>query len=252
LAVRALRAPPSECGLMNTLEDGLADDRAQALRERVTIEIPQRLTENGLRLSIHHQLDANVAGLGFATATEMAAELGAGAHRLFAAELWYPGAALVRQLIECTYLLALMAERRDEAEEWMTSSHDDIVARFQPRHLRNRSVRNFRSAEYQTHCDYGGHPNPVGRALLRHHDDWRPLPVRAYWLDLAQHVADTWNSFTSALPSYDPRMDPADPLHSPHRSPDGAADIARLLTQWHELDPLAQRFPLPGRVENES
>ncbi len=80
---------------------------------------------------MHHELEQQPApGVGFATATLMAAELGDGAQRLYGAGLWYPGAALVRQLIECGYLLTLMSESRDEAATWMTSSHDDIVKRF--------------------------------------------------------------------------------------------------------------------------
>jgi hypothetical protein len=102
-------------------EASLADEQAQAFRERVAREIPQRLAENGLRLAIHHQLTGDEAGLGFATATEMVAELSEGATQLFAAGLWYPGAALVRQIIECVYLLSLMAERREEAKTWMTA-----------------------------------------------------------------------------------------------------------------------------------
>jgi len=229
----------------STLSEGLAHDGAQGLRERVAQEIPRRLAENGPRLSIHHQLASDTAGLGFATATEMAAELGDGAARLFAAELWYPGAALVRQLIECIYLLTLMGEHRGEADAWMRSSRQEIMARFMPRHMRQRSVRNFRTAEYQTHCDWGGHPNPIGRGLLRHHDEWRPLSPRGSWLDLAQHLAEAWESFCSALPLYDPRRDSADSLYRPDRSPDGADEITNLLDRWRECDRLADRFPDP-------
>ncbi len=232
--------------LTQTLNTGLADDRAQALRERVVNVVPGFLAANGLRLSIHHQLSADAAGVGFATATEMAAELGEGARRLFDVGLWYPGAALVRQLIECGYLLTLMAENREEATVWMTSSHDEIVASFLPRHMRQRAVRSFRAGEYQTHCDRGGHPNPAGRSLLRHHDEWRRLSPRGFYLDLAQHLAEAWASFVAALPLYDPRMGQADSLHSPERSPEGGEAVARLLAEWRELDPVAARGPVPG------
>ena len=88
------------------LEKGLENDEAQALRENLARAIPHRLAENGLRLYLHYEFgERNAAGTGFATMTEMAAELGEGAVALFDADLWYPGAALVRQLIECGYLL---------------------------------------------------------------------------------------------------------------------------------------------------
>lgn len=223
------------------LESGLADDSAQALRERVVREIPATLSANGQRLALHYALEREAAGAGFATATLMAAELGDGARRLFEAELWYPGAALVRQIIECGYLLTLMSENRDEATAWMTSSHDEIVKQFLPRHMRQRAVRNFRAKEYETHCDLGGHPNPIGRSLLSSHPERRRLSMRGNWLDLAQHLADTWSSFVSALPLYDPRMNPDDSLYSPARSPESGHDIERLLAQWYERDSIAAR-----------
>jgi hypothetical protein len=80
--------------LAKALNLALADDESQALRERVARDVPSALYSNGLRLLIHHELDSNAAGVGFATATLMASELGEGAQRLFSAGLWYPGAAL--------------------------------------------------------------------------------------------------------------------------------------------------------------
>lgn len=236
----------------DALNEGLANDAAQALREQVAHAIPALLGSNGRRLSVHHRLESDVAGIGFATATELAAELGEGARRLFETGLWYPGAALVRQIIECGYLLTLMAEDCTEAKTWMMSTHKDIVARFQPRHMRQRAVRDFRSAEYQAHCDLGGHPNPAGRTLLRHHDEWRPLSPRSHWLDLAQHLAETWSAFESALPLYDPRSNEAHWLHSPERSPEGREEIAQLLAQWREVDPVAARGPVPEVEETPS
>lgn len=227
------------------LEEGLADEAAHALRLRMASDVPARLAENGLRLSLHHQLGGDSAGLAFATATEMAAELGDGSAQLFRLELWYPGAALVRQLLECGYLLALASEQRDEAEDWFESSREDILARFMPRHMRDRSARTFRVSEYQTHCDWGGHPNPAGRGLLRGHEEWRPVSPRWLWLDLGQHLSEIWETFTTALPLYDPRMDPSSPLHSPDRSPDGGGEIAALLAEWREHDPLAERINMP-------
>ena len=233
----------------NDLEAGLADDGAQALRERVARDIPAALIANGQRLALHYALEREAAGAGFATATLMTAELGEGARRLFEAKLWYPGASLVRQIIECGYLLTLMSENRDEATAWMTSSHDEIVKKFMPRHMRQRAVRNFRANEYETHCDLGGHPNPIGRSLLSRHPERRRLSMRGNWLDLAQHLADTWSSFVSALPLYDPRMNPADSLYSLARSPEGAHDIEQLLAEWYELDPIAARSsPTPSTV----
>lgn len=202
-----------------------------------------RLAENGYRLATHHQLEGDAGGLGFAIASEMAAELGEGAAKLFNEGLWYPGAALVRQLIEFVYLLTLMGQQRIEAEQWMASTREQIMSTFMPRQMRKRSVRNFRLGEYQSHCDWGGHPNPAGRPLLRHHDEWRQAAPRAYWLDLAQHQAEIWESFCVALPLYDPRLDETHDLYAPHRSPDGADEVTPLLARWREQDRLARGLP---------
>jgi hypothetical protein len=65
--------------LAKALNKVLADDESQALRERIARDVPSALSSNGLRLLIHHELDSNAAGIGFATAALMAGELGEGA-----------------------------------------------------------------------------------------------------------------------------------------------------------------------------
>lgn len=224
-----------------SFEQGLADDEGQALREAVTRAIPNRLAENGMRLYLHHELgERNAAGIGFATMTEMAAELGKGAVKLFDEGLFYAGAALVRQLIECGYLISLASERREEAADWMRSTPKEAREKFSAGNMRNRSVRNFRLSEYQIHCGQGGHPAPAGRILLANHDHERPLSNRVSWSDLAQHLAEIWQNFCVALPLYDPRCEEAGPLFSPERSPDGGSEISALLAEWIAKDPLVE------------
>jgi hypothetical protein len=227
------------------LQEGLADDGAQALREKVARAITCRLGENGSRLSVHYGLEGDAAGDGFATMTEIAAELSEGAISMFDAELWYPGAALVRQLIECGYLISLASESRDEAEKWMRSSPKEARERFSAGNMRNRAARNFRLDEYRVHCGRGGHPTPHGRNLLKNHSDERLVSVRLSWSDLSQHLADLWQGFCSALPLYDPRLQKDSPIYGPHRSPDGREEIEGLLTAWRTRDPLAAHFGLP-------
>lgn len=227
------------------LEDGLADDEAHALREQLARAIPRRLSENGFRLYIHYGLGGDAAGVGFATMTEIAAELGEGAVSMFDAELRYPGAALVRQLIECGYLISLAAESRGEAEKWMRSSPKEARERFSAGHMRNRAGKDFRLAEYQVHCSRGGHPTPAGRELLKRRASEHHVNARLAWSDLTRHLADLWQGFCSALPLYDPRCEKDDPLYGPHRSPDGREEIDTLLAAWRERDPLARHFGLP-------
>jgi hypothetical protein len=104
------------------------------------------------------------------------------------------------------------------------------------RHMRKRAAQNFRPTEYEKHCDLGGHPNPTGRTLLRSRADHLPVSPRCHWLDLAQHLADAWTAFIAALPLYDPRTQPGDPLYGPHRSPESGDSIDRLLAAWRRAD----------------
>jgi hypothetical protein len=92
-----------------------------------------------------------------------------------------------------------MNDDREEARTWMTSSHEEIVARFLPGQMRKRTARSFRLGEYQAHCDRGGHPNPAGRHLLRHQADHIGISPRVHWVDLAQHLAEIWDIFTEGL-----------------------------------------------------
>ncbi len=236
--------------LVKALNLALADDESQVLREQIARDVPSALASNGLRLLIHHELDSNAAGVGFATAALMAAELGEGAQRLFEAGLWYPGAALVRQLIECGYLLTLMNESRDEADAWMRSGHDEIVNRFMVRHMRKRAAQNFRPTEYEKHCDLGGHPNPAGRTLLRSRADHQLVSSRCHWLDLAQHLADVWAAFVAALPLYDPRMQMGDPLYGPRRSPESGESIEGSLAAWRQADHTGLTASVPELVSD--
>jgi hypothetical protein len=225
-----------------TLDRLLTDDNAQRNREAVCSVIPSALAANGQRLSIDARLSGEPARQGFAVMTEMAAELAMGATALFRQELWYPGAAVVRQLLECGYLISLASERPEEAERWFTSSRTEILQRFMPKAMRARASHDFRTAEYETHCDWGGHPNPAGRHLLRNHDEWEFTSRRTHWVDLALHVSETWAWFVDALPLYDPRLDPESPLYAPPRTPDGGAEVRRALSEWHEHDQLAGRL----------
>lgn len=179
------------------LEADLADDEAQELREQVASEIPLRLSENALRLLIHHQTGGDSAGTGFATATEMAAALGDGARVLFASARWYAGAGLVRQLIECQYLIQLMGDDRSEAERWAQADHDQIVSTFMPRHMRERAVVEFRASEYRVRSDWAA---------------IRTLPAAACCPTIATsdpyHSASSGWISPSTSPSVGPRLKP--------------------------------------------
>lgn len=224
------------------METGLANNHSQALREQVAVEVPRYLAENGSRISFHHWLSGDRAGVGFGLITEMTADLAKGAGQLFAAELFYPGAALVRQLLECGYLLALAGEHKDEMATWLDGSADEISSMFKPRKMRDRSARGFRFGEYRVHCERGGHPHRDGQDLLRGHRSRDALSTRTHWVDLAQHLAEIWDFFCAALPLYEPRMLRDSGVYRPDDAPEGGHQVALLIDEWRRQDPLAERF----------
>jgi hypothetical protein len=100
----------------------------------------------------------------------------------------------VPQLIEAEYLLWLFSHDYATAEEWLKSSPDAMRKFFTPASIRKRSSGQFRDAEYWSHCELGGHPNPKARVLLRDHSS--PFGSHEWpWVDLAQHLARLWSSF---------------------------------------------------------
>jgi hypothetical protein len=212
------------------------DPTAGELRRDAVRAVAAALGGNGQRLEFHHWLDGSRAGFGFALAARMAGQLCTGAAITFDAGVVYAGAGSVRQLIEVTYLLNVMAHDEQEAEAWVRATHDEIVGSFMPRHLRKRSVRTFRASQYATHCDRGGHPNPAGANLLglRSGD----TELEGMWCDLAEHAAEAWTEFCSGLDRYDPRRQVADSLYSPWRSPDNGTIVNEAVARWRAEDPL--------------
>lgn len=98
---------------------------------------------------------------------QMGAELALGTCHLYEHELWYPGAATVRQLVEVEYLLHLFVAASEEADRWTFATDKDVRAMFAPAAMRKRSLGRFDDAEYNAHCTVGGHPRKAGSVLLR-------------------------------------------------------------------------------------
>jgi len=185
---------------------------------------------------------------GLAVVCQMLAELVSGAVRLQEADLYYAGAGLVRQVIECEYLLAAFDEDFSTAGQWFRAAPSDIRKSFQPKQLRKRS--GFDDMEYWHHSDMGGHPSPAGAFLLelerlvpRMSDDPKPTAdqVTAHlWVDLATHIARAWDRMVVALQKYHSRFETAG---RPRRIVD-AANAAHQM--WSEVDVLAHKEILGG------
>lgn len=134
--------------------------------------------------------------VGLATVIQIAGELTAGAVALLQRANLYGAAALIRQLVEIEYLAWAFAEDHEQAKAWLRSTREERLKFWQPRDLRRRSGGRFRSSDYASHCERGGHPTPEAMRLLPDHR--RRDSVVWWWLDLALHGVSTWEYITVA------------------------------------------------------
>lgn len=103
----------------------------------------------------------------------------------------------MRQVVEVEYLFWAFAEDQAEADDWRSSSREDRLRRWQPRHLRERSGGRFRAIDYQEHCELGGHPTPAGFELFR------PRAIGLVYWETAVHVKSALNYLLRALGAAD-------------------------------------------------
>lgn len=172
---------------------------------------------------------------GVATVLCMAAELASAAVSAIENDQGYTAAALVRQLIECEYLLTLFADDLDHARRWRASSPDELRAEFTPAKM--RKLTGFANEEYWNHCDVGGHPNPKGARLLEFLDPLRgvwPYAIAEMSIDLGLHLRRTWNAIDKVLAAHHARF--AD-VRSAQRQE--ALDAWAI---WNDSDPLVATF----------
>ena len=127
----------------------------------------------------------------FGTLLEVAGELAGGAGQLLTRNLMYAAGALLRQLVEVEYLLWAFSNDEGVAREWLQADRATLLDVFSPAAIRKRANRRFNASEYETHCNFGGHPSPSSVRLLAGHGAC--LPVEAFWADLATHLERVWD-----------------------------------------------------------
>jgi hypothetical protein len=162
----------------------------------------------------------------------MAAELADAAVDMAKKERYYAVGALIRQLIECEYLLALFTDDLEHAHTWWESSPDEVRKSFKPKKL--RKLTSFPDKEYWNHCDTGGHPAPKGSQLLQKLD-----PARRFWpytaaellIDLGLHLRRIWKALDALLAKHHAR-------YARVRA-DQRRDAETAWSQWLRTDPVA-------------
>ena len=107
---------------------------------------------------------------------------------------------MIRQLIECEYLLTLFNDDIGQARLWWESTPDEVRQSFTPGKL--RKLTGFADEEYWNHCSTGGHPAPKGARLLEKLDlarqSW-PYSAAELLIDLGLHLQRIWKALDTFL-----------------------------------------------------
>jgi hypothetical protein len=147
----------------------------------------------------------------------------------------YASAALVRQLLECEYLLSLFAIDLEHARRWRTSTPDELRKQFQPKHM--RKIGGFNNEEYWNHCDLGGHPNPKAWRMI----EWLSIASKIFpvsreelAVDLGLHLDRTWRATDHLLQRHHARYEQ---VRSTAR-----IEAERAFGDWRAVDPVVALF----------
>lgn len=171
---------------------------------------------------------------GVSAVVEMASELAMGCVSMLDSGHRYAAAALIRQLIECEYLLHAFVEDLSRAASWYRASPSEIRSAFMPKTM--RPLGGFSDREYWTHCDQGGHPSPQGRVLLRFGGHGDPADegfmAASMWGDLAQHLGRVWWAAHDLLSTHHARF--VDVRASQ------IAVVDAIGARWRDADPLSR------------
>jgi len=135
-----------------------------------------------------------------AIVVEMCGDLASGTVSLYEGEHWYAGSALVRQLIECEYLLSLFGVDSATASAWLDASPKELRTWWSPSSMRERSQGRFDDREYWDHCERGGHPVPSALPLL--HVSLSDYDRRFVWIDFAVHLKRVFEALEDCFETF--------------------------------------------------
>jgi hypothetical protein len=162
----------------------------------------------------------------------MAAELAETAVVMAEKRRYYAVAAVIRQLIECEYLLTLFNEDLGHARRWREGTPDEIRESFTPAKMR-KLVGKFSNEEYWEHCSTGGHPAPKGARLLEKLDparQWWPVAGAELTTDLGLHLQRIWKAVDALLVKHHARYERV--------RADQRLRAEDAWSNWQEADPL--------------
>src|SRR5438128_2475145 len=114
------------------LERALVDTSAHRVREEFCEQASNAVDACG-RVLLAFGCGADMPEReGLALVCQAAGELSIATVALYRAERWYAGAALVRQFIECEYLVYLFAQDVGHSIKWRQSTREERLDFFKP------------------------------------------------------------------------------------------------------------------------
>ena len=173
---------------------------------------------------------------------QISSELVSGALLLLRNDNEYAASTLIRQLVECEYLLRAFRLDFAEAARWH-DANDSEQWDFKPSKL--RKIGGFKREEYSHHCESGGHPHPRGRQLLEIPRAMNRLGeavagesagldiTRALWLDFTFHCDRTWRALLDLLAAEHARFEHVG------RTMKSINEVAESRAAWENADALA-------------
>lgn len=193
-------------GTWDALSAAATDEKARAARKATAMTIVQALEQLGATANTGAFVLRSEHLRAVSIVVDVAAEVASASIALLDAGKAYAAAALIRQLVEAEYLVALFGTDGNEAERWSNSSPGEIRKMFAPKILRARASGTFSDSEYWAHCDLGGHPNPKATLLLSGHriqlGDVEYPRLDLQWADLCQHLVRLWPHVVDAFRDY--------------------------------------------------
>ncbi|MFI6161683.1 hypothetical protein ACIA59_17260 [Micromonospora haikouensis] len=219
---------------MTEWADALSDEQARRARREVCAHAAMSMANLGSearRFATESRGNADQARCMLAAGLTGAigCELLSGIVALASGRWAYGAAALVRQLVEVEYLAWAVGHDPSDAIEWLKSTKQQRLARWQPGKIRGRADGRFPNTDYGYHCEAGGHPTPeAARTILDNRDAW--VEIALY--EAAHHGSNAWHYLVGAFQDFGiPLSDSLDRNH-------GALDAA--IGEWRRLDRLTE------------
>lgn len=219
----------------------MTTDELHEMRVRVCSEVSAWLASHGVSLWQFGYFAESDDIIGLGVASQMVGQVGEEAVDAFVRERWYAGSCLVRQVVEAQYLLAYFASDTKQAGRWLNATPGRLQKSFRPSAL--RAAGGFSGTDYALHCRWGGHPTPEAKHMLPNHELLAHSDF--LWIDLAQHLSEAAHyialatadsplvleTFAGLTPEENEEL--GEVIHGPPRP----------ITEWRNLDPLAERLP---------